>query len=133
MNQNIFDGVEQNYIEIQAGMYDCKINYCVNYQQGNYDVIEFFVSYIDNGQEKNISIKYIFSIKSKDKTMRELLEVLYLKEQSIFNDKDLISELYSNKDMLFKYCKHLENTWLKLRVDLNLKSDGSVYKSLRLN
>lgn len=132
MKKNIFEDVEKNYFEIQPGIYDCKVNLCVNYLQDNSEIIEFYVSYIEDNQEKNISVKYIFSNKSKSKTMTELLEILYPLNPSLGEDSDLIFELYNNKEKLLRYCKQLENKWLKLKVELKPKFDGTVYKSIRL-
>lgn len=131
-SKNIFADAQDNYFLIEPGEYMCKVNYFVSYIQDEYDVIEFYVRYIDKEIEKNISVKYIFSKRSKGKSMSELLEVLCSVHTELCTNGILTSKLFDDKKLLLDYCNSLIDKWLILNVEYKPKYNGSVYKSIRL-
>ena len=131
-NINIFHNAQENYYLIQPGEYKCKIHFAIEHIEDSNKTIEFFTRYVDNGEEKNISVKYIFSEKSKGRTLNELLELLCGFNSILNFDYEFINKLLNDFTFLVECCNSLRGYECILKVEFKSKNNGQCYKSIRL-
>lgn len=129
---NIFEDAISNYYNLQEGEHHCKVNFVVNYNIDHKKIIEFYVTYKEGNYYKNVSVKYTFTDKNKNITMREILELLVAYNPKLNSDKLFLRSLYNDEDLLFDACQELEGKSCILTVNYNKKADGTNYKYLKL-